>query len=157
MTTADRKALYARRSSRVWLNFVEISSKNLPETIYLVGNKSAISVGETTYVPCPITLTNPDKGANNLSGSLKISGVTLEYIEMLQELSTDEEITVTTFVAFADNPVAPIDGPNIFKVNEISLTSSTGDIDISMSIESPLDYYVGVKKYNSRLCPAIYV
>lgn len=156
MTTADRKAFFDTKTSRVGVELVEISEASI-STIYLSRNISNISSNGNTYVACPMEVVTPNKGSDIETGSLRISAVPIEYLQAIQELPVDSVITVRIMYIFTDSPNDYVDGPFSFTVNDASIQTSTGIIELSLEIESPMEYVVSTQEYNNESCPGIYV
>ncbi len=157
MKKKDREALFDLQTSRVAIDMVtlEIPSK---ETIRLCKNSEDIKRGLYTYHGCGMEVSKPEKSmeSKEASGTLRLSGIGSNYIQLIQELSPETEITMTVETVFADNPTEIIDGPYVLKVNQVTLQTSTGTLEISCSMASPLDYVASTVSYVPKGFPGLW-
>lgn len=157
MKQEDRKALFDLQTPRVAIDMVtlEIPAK---ETIRLCRNSEDIKRGLHTYRGCGMEVSKPAKSTESkeASGTLRLSGIGTNYIQLIQELPPETEITMTVETVFADSPTEVIDGPYVLKVNQVTLQSSTGTLEISCSMESPLDYVASTISYVPKGFPGLW-
>lgn len=161
MEQEDRKALFAMQTERVAVDLVTLSYS--PDThMRLCKNSESIQIFEhgvpVTYQACGMEVTKPNKTmeSGETNSTLRLSGIGSEYIQLIQELAPDTEITMTTKTIFADAPDEILDGPYELKVDTITLQSSTGTIEISSSAGNMLDYMASTWNYTAKNFPAIW-
>ncbi len=156
MKKEDRRALFDDQTERVGIDLVEISA-NAIDIIYLCRNTEALISRGNTYLPTGMELEKPAKGEENINASLRVSGVNREYMELIQRLPPDADVTVMMAFVFADAPDDYIDGPYLFILNGVSVESSTGTIEMELTVDNPLDYLASQVRYESAGFPAIWI
>ncbi len=156
MTKNDRKALFDPQTSRVGIDLIEISTDGMP-TICLCRNTEAVVSRGNAYLPAVMEIEKPAKGTDVANASFRLSGVNLDHIELVQNLPPDSIVTIMNAFIFTDNPDEYIDGPYFFTLEGISIDSSTGTIDMQLSVENPLDYNASQTRYESEGFPAIWI
>jgi len=155
MTRDDRKAFFDSQTDRIGLDIVRISGSSFPD-IHLCRNSESIASRNKIYIPAPMEVVLPEKGEQGTSASLKISGLEIDHINMVQQAKPDETIEVESAFIFADQPDDYIDGPYYFTVESVSFDTSSGSINFSLTSESVLDYYLSVHSYDNKGFPGIW-
>lgn len=164
MNRENRQTLFALQTERVALDIVTLSFKeqegNREETRYirLCNNPESVEIRGELYTGCGIEVTKPSKSIEPAepNSTLRLSGIGNTYIQLVQALSPDTEITMVTETLFLDNPDEILDGPYTLKVTGITLQSSTGTIEISCTGSKLLDYIASSLSYTPKDFPAIW-
>lgn len=155
MTREDRKALFDNQTDRVGIDLVEISSDSI-DTLYLCRNTESIISRGNTYLPAGMKIGKPEKGSSVSQGTLQLSGINQDHLQIIQELSPDAVVEVMNVFIFADAPDDYVDGPYNYVVEGANINSATGTMEISLVVESPMEYYASQRRYEPKGCPAIW-
>ncbi len=164
MNIEDRKTLFALDSERIALDLVTLSFQEKDATqestryIRLCNHPEGVEIRGEYYTGCGVDVTKPNKSIEPTepNSTLRLSGIGNSYIQLVQSLSPDTEITMVTETVFLDNPEEVLDGPYTLKVTGITLQSSTGTIEISCTGSKLLDYIASSLSYTPKDFPAIW-
>ena len=152
MTDKQKKMLMEQIVDDVICDFVDISSGDL--VLHYTNNTEDVIFQGTAYLSAPFSYSAGDIWATEGSGSFVITDIDRDLTALVQ--SAEDEISVRVFSACLAEPDMILDGPEIFTVTSVQVTSADNKVSLSLGKNSILGYNASSHTYNNRLFPGLY-